>query len=374
MYIMRIGVDARPLGGKLTGDRTYWRGLIGGLAAIDSINHYTLFLSAPLSVVDELPLPSNFETVVVTAPSERIWSLYTFGRALKKSKIDVAHVQYTVPPFLPCKVVTTVHDISFRLFPEFFSLKDRLLLNFSVPSSIRRADAVITVSQSSRKDILQAYPFLNPEKITATPLSAGQEFSPLSAAEQNTARQHIAESYGLSGDYILSVGVLQPRKNLPMLIDAFIRAKKKANLTHVLAIVGKVGWLSDETQKAIAKAGEDVKMLGYVPDKDLPMLYSCACATAYPSLYEGFGLPVLEAMACGCPVLASNNSSIPEVMGDAGILLPAENSHSWEEALIEIAENEAERSKMCILGVKQASKFSWNNTARQTKAIYEQLQ
>jgi glycosyltransferase involved in cell wall biosynthesis len=368
---MRIAIDARALGGKLTGDRTYWRGLIGGLAEIDKENEYLLFVRSPLVGDDAIDLPDSFQTVVIGASSERTWSLIEFGKAVRKMGADLAHVQYTVPPGLNCKTVTTVHDISFRLFPKLFSLKDRLLLNLSVPGSIRRADAVLTVSESSRRDILKAYPFLSPSKITATPLAAGNVFRPLLATEQTAAQSYLADRYQLEREYVLSVGVLQPRKNLPLLIRAFRRAKSRAGFPHTLAVAGKIGWLSSETEAAIARAGNDVRMLGYVPDRDLPLLYGSADLMAYPSLYEGFGLPPLEAMACGCPVLASNNSSLPEVIGDAGTLLPATVEPEWEEALIRIIESASLRSKMRTLGIGRASQFSWLNTASQTLQVYK---
>jgi glycosyltransferase involved in cell wall biosynthesis len=371
---MNIALDARAVGGRLTGDRTYWRGLIGGLATLDTENRYTLFIRTPLDPIDEFSLlPKNWEIVIVPAPSDRIWSLFSFGAAIRRHNIDIAHVQYTVPPNLGCKVVTTVHDISFRLFPQLFSFKDRTLLNLTIPASIRRADAVITVSESSRSDILSSYPFLKPEKITATHLGSAPIFQPLTEDEKSTARQHLSERYGLASAYILSVGVLQPRKNLPMLIDAFSRARKRSGFPHKLAIAGKTGWLSTETEQAVASAGNDVIMLGYVSDLDLPLLYNCAQAMAYPSLYEGFGLPVLEAMACGCAVITSDNSSLPEVMGQAGILLPANDRQAWEDAVIRVIDDDELRTGLQTLGLKQAARFTWEATARKTLNVYRTI-
>jgi len=370
---MRIGLDARALVGRHTGDRTYWRGLIRGLSEIDPSNIYLLFTRSQPNEEDVLELPPNFESIILPAFSERSWSLLDFSKALKRYRVDVAHTQYTVSPFLPCRSVTTVHDISFRLFPDLFSWKDRVLLNMSVPSSMKRADAVITVSESSRRDILTAYPFIHPEKITATPLSVDHEFKPIEVGKQASARRHLAANYGLTGEFVLSVGVLQPRKNLPLLIEAFTRAKRRGGLDITLAIVGKIGWLSAETEDAILRAGTDVRMLGYVPDQDLPFLYGCANVMAYPSLYEGFGLPALEAMACGCPVVVSNNSSLPEVVGEAGILLKADNLTDWEETLIDLTENASKRSKMRLLGLDRAAQFSWSVTAQKTLEVYERI-
>ncbi len=370
---MKIGLDARTLGGRKTGDRTYWRGLIGGLAEIDSENEYFLLTREALADADTLDLPANFHYITIQANSDRVWSLLSFGRALTAIGANLAHVQYTVPPFLPCPCVTTVHDISFKLFPHLFSLKDRLLLNMSVPGSLRRADAVVTVSWSSRNDILKAYPFVPPDKVFAARLAVGPEFKPMSATEQIARKDYLAQRYKIDGDYVLSVGVLQPRKNLPMLIDAFLRARSRAGFSHKLAIAGKIGWLSLETEKAIKSAGDSVLLLGYVPDDDLPLLYGCAELTVYPSIYEGFGLPVLEAMASGSPVITGDNSSLPEVVGDAGILLSAQDRTSWEESLIRLIEDASLRSKLRMLGLERASTFSWKETARKTLEVYERV-
>jgi glycosyltransferase involved in cell wall biosynthesis len=232
---------------------------------------------------------------------------------------------------------------------------------------------VITVSESSRKDILTAYPFLASDKITATPLAVSPQFRPLTAGERIDGMHYLKERYSLEGDFVLSVGVLQPRKNLPMLIQAFSAARKRAGFSHKLAIAGKIGWLSSKTESAIADSRDDIVLLGYVPDEDLPLLYACAEVVVYPSLYEGFGLPVLEAMACGCPVIVSDNSSLPEVVGDAGILLPAENVTNWEEAIIRLIEHASLRSKMRTAGLSQATKFSWKETAGKTLDIYHRV-
>jgi glycosyltransferase involved in cell wall biosynthesis len=367
---MRIGIDARAIGGRLTGDRTYWRGLLSGLAEVDDTNEYVLFLRNTLSSVDLLNLPPNFSFRIIPSASERVWSMVDFGRGLRGERIELAHVQYTLPPLLPCPAVTTVHDISFHLFPQLFSPRDRWLLNSSIPNSIRRAKAVLTVSESSRHDILAAYPFLKPEKVVATPLAAGSAFRLLSPQQKSEARAMLLEKYGIDTPFILSLGVLQPRKNLPVLVKAFIDAKVSADLPHKLVIAGKVGWLSTETELVIGDGGDEVKLIGYVPDEDLPLLYGCADIMAYPSLYEGFGLPVLEAMASGCAVIASNNSSFPEVVGEAGILLPPDDIGLWSKSLTLLATNKDMQISLLTKGIRQAANFSWASTAKKILSVY----
>jgi glycosyltransferase involved in cell wall biosynthesis len=370
--LARIGIDARTLSGRYTGDRTYWRNLIKALSRVDPVNEYVLYLRRSIPESDALALGANFTTRVLTAASERIWSLLTFPQALRRDGIDLAHVQYTVPPLMPCPVVTTIHDVTFKLFPELFAAKDRLLLNFAMPGSLRRASHVLTVSENSRRDILRCYPFVAPENVTATLLAAEERFRPMAEEKQDSARQLVKDRYGLSDPYLLAVGVLQPRKNLPMLARAFLSARRGGNLPHRLVVAGKRGWLSAETETALAAGGDAIVFTDYVPDADLPALYACADALAYPSLYEGFGLPPLEAMACGCPVIVSSTSSLPEVVGDAGLLLPPSDEPAWTNTIINILSDVGLRDDLRARGLRQAARFSWAETARKTRAVYEE--
>lgn len=370
---MRIGIDARAMSGRFTGDRTYWRGLIAGLSEIDRDNEYLLYLRDPAAEGEELALGPNFRRRLLPATNGRLWSFVRFPQALAKDRVDIAHVQYTVPPILPCPVVTTIHDISFRLFPELFAAKDRFILNAGLPGSLRRAAKVIAVSENTRRDILKAFPGTEPGKVVATPLAADPRYRVLSPREQESARELVNERYGLSGPYLLSVGVLQPRKNVPLLLAAFAKARQEAGLPHKLAVVGKRGWLSQETEAAIRAAGDAVVMTGYAPDEHLPALYGCATAFCYPSLYEGFGLPPLEAMACGCPTLSSNASSLPEVVSDAGVLIDPHDTAAWTKAIIEVVTDTAQREQLREAGPARAALFSWQRTAALTKQVYESI-
>lgn len=368
---MKIGIDARALSGRFTGDRTYWRGLLAGLSEIDRENQYLLYLREPAEEGAEIALGPNFERRLIPSGNDRVWSFVHFPRALKADGVDLAHVQYTVPPVMPCPVVTTIHDISFRLFPELFTAKDRLILNTGLPGSLRRAARVIAVSENTRRDILKSFPGIDPAKIVATPLAADPRYHAPTPAEQDSGRMLVNERYGLAGPYLLSVGVLQPRKNVPLLLAAFAEAKTEASLPHKLAVVGKCGWLSQETEAAIREAGEGVVMTGYAPDEHLPALYANAEAFCYPSLYEGFGLPPLEAMACGCPTLSSNASSLPEVVGQAGILLDPHDREVWTQAIIQVATDPRLRERLHEEGLRRAALFSWRRTAQLTKEVYE---
>ena len=379
---MRIGIDARTLSGRYTGDRTYWRGLIGGLAAIDTANEYVLYTRQPLEGDPPPGLGPNFSWHPVPVPqNDALWMLAGWPRALKADKIDVAHTQYNIPLLgAPCPVVTTVHDISFRVHPDLFLPKDRWILNTLVPRSMKKAARVIAVSESTRRDILRHYPQVPKDTVRVVLEAADARFRP-PAGGQETARAMANKGLRLDDrPYLLAVGVLQPRKNLALLLDAFALLKLglKINgepLPHRLVIAGKRGWLDDTDAQLAALPEEvtrDIVLAGYVADDELPALYGGADALCYPSRYEGFGLPPLEAMACGCPVLCSRSSSLPEVVGDAGILLSSDDSDAWARALGKLLSAPPILARWRERGPAQAALFSWEKAARETLEVYEE--
>lgn len=372
---MRIAIDARPLTGRYTGDRTYWRGLIRAFLQLDLDHEFFLYTRLPLPD-PELPPAPNVTLRTLPAPNDRIWTLQTLPRAVREDRIAVLHVQYTAPPICPCPVVTSVHDISFRLFPHWFPLKHRLLLNLTVPVSMRRAARVIAISESSRQDILRTYR-ISPEKVVATPLGLPEGYGTELSLEE--ARKQIAERFGLSVPFLLTVGVIQPRKNLPLLAEAFGCLKRRSRFPHALVFAGKMGWGSgQEALRAAAERGGGVEAAnalvfpGYVSDADLPVLYR-ACATfAFPSLYEGFGFPPLEALACGAPVVASSAPAMPEVLGDAALLVPPHDSTAWTDALHRILTDANLQQELRSRGPARAAAFSWEKTAHATLRVYQE--
>ncbi len=377
---MKIGMDARCLSGRFTGDRTYWRGLLQGLAGVDAKNEYVLYTRLPME--GEPPaLGANFSWRALPSPkNDALWMLRAFPRALKVDKIDVAHTQYNVPLLgAPCPIVTTVHDVSFAVLPHLFLPRDRWLLNTFVPRSMQKAARVVAVSENTRRDILRVYKGrVAPEKVVTVLEAADKRFQ-LPAGGQENAWQMVNTRFGL-GDapYILSVGVLQPRKNLSLLLDAFALVKLGPHPPpHKLVIVGKRGWLGEELDRQAAalppSVAEQIVWTGYVPDDDLPVLYGGADAFCYPSQYEGFGLPPLEAMACGCPVLCVRASSLPEVVGTDAILLPADNSAAWADALDKLLGSPLVRARWRERGLARAAGFSWEQTARETLRVYQQV-
>lgn len=379
---MRIGIDARTLSGRYTGDRTYWRGLIGGLAAVDPANEYVLYTRRPLDGDPPPGLGANFSWRQVASPAnDALWMLAGWPRALKADKIDVAHTQYNIPLLgAPCPVVTTVHDVSFRFHPDLFLPRDRWLLNTLVPRSMRKAAHVLAVSESTRRDILRFYPQVPKDNVRVVLEAADSRFRP-PLGGQEKARAVANKTLGLDDrPYLLAVGVLQPRKNLALLLDAFALVKLGLKiggepLPHRLVIAGKRGWLDDTDAQLAALPEEvtrDIVMAGYVADDDLPTLYGGADALCYPSRYEGFGLPPLEAMACACPVLCSRSSSLPEVVGDAGILLSPDDSDAWARALGKLLSAPPILARWRERGPARAALFSWENAARETLEVYEE--
>jgi len=379
---MRIGIDARTLSGRYTGDRTYWRGLIGGLAAVDAANEYVLYTRLPLDGDPPPGLGVNFTWRQVASPrNDALWMLAGWPRALKADRIDVAHTQYNIPLLgAPCPVVTTVHDVSFRVHPDLFLPRDRWILSTLVPRSMRKAARVVAVSESTRRDILRFYPQVPKDNVRVVLEAADARFRPPEGG-QETVRAVANKRLGLDDrPYLLAVGVLQPRKNLALLLDAFALVKLGLKIEgnpppHRLVIAGKRGWMDDtEAQMATlpAEVTRDIVLAGYVADDDLPTLYGGADALCYPSRYEGFGLPPLEAMACGCPVLCSRSSSLPEVVGDAGILLPPDDSDAWARALGKLLAAPPILARWRERGPTRAALFSWEKAGLETLALYEE--
>jgi len=364
---MRIALDCRTVTAPKTGDRTYALNLLRALVRVDGQNEYFPYTWEPTTLT-EVGSP-RFHPVLLPASPRWAWTPLVFPRDLARRRMDVAHVQYFIPPAAPCPVITTIHDVAFRRFPGLFPLKHRLLLNLLIPASARNAAAVITCSEATRRDLMEFYD-LPPERIVVTPYAADPIYRPMDVDE---ARLAVKERFRIRGPYLLSVGVLQPRKNLARLVRAYNGIARE--VPHRLVLVGKEGWAGEELRRAIAESptGKAPLFTGYVPDADLPALYAGADLFVYPSLYEGFGLPPLEAMACGTPVITSNSSSLPEVVGEAGVTVDPQDVDALAGAISDLLQNEARRLELSALGVARAAQFTWDRTARQTIEVYRRV-
>ncbi|MCS6918803.1 MAG: glycosyltransferase family 4 protein [Fimbriimonadales bacterium] len=368
---MRIGVDARLLTGAYTGDRTYWRGLLKAFHEILNPAEHRLILFSTRPIPEgALPKSPLYEHVVVPTYSERLWSLLRLPKLTREYRCDIIHTQYTVSPFFKTPAVTTVHDISFLIEPRWFPLKDRILLGLTVPASCRRARRVLTVSETSREDIIEILR-LPPEKVIATPNGLPEGFYPIEKAQ---AQAWVRKQYGIEPPFALAVGVLQPRKNWELALVAVYFARKEYDLPLRLVLTGKPGWARralDEAKRELG-AREWLIETGYVPDEHLVWLYNAAEVFLYPSFYEGFGLPPLEAMACGAPVIASNGGALPEVVGSGGILLPPNEAGLWANAIRTILTHDEFRANLREKALQRAQCFSWRATAEGTLKAYEQ--
>jgi len=265
-------------------------------------------------------------------------------------------------------LVTTVHDVHWKRFPETFPMKDRLLMDIFLPLTFRRATIVITDSRASRSDLVHFFR-VPPDKIRVIYLAAEERFFYWLPEGE---RRSVLERYGLTEGYVLFVGVIQPRKNLERLLHAVALLRPRVECCR-LVIVGKIGW---KTQRLFQLVGElrlkeCVRFVGYVPDEDLPAIYQGAMVFAYPALWEGFGLPVLEAMASGVPVLTSNTSSLREIAESAAVLVDPLSVRDIFEGLHRLLTDEGLRDNLRQRGLERARKFSWRKTAEETLRVYE---
>lgn len=368
---MRIAIDAHSVGAGLGGNESYATNLIEALATIDSVNKYTLYVTRDEAVAKFSNRWPNFVVRQTRPHTPLIRIPLTLSAELRKNPVDVLHVQFTAPPFAPCPVVVSIHDLSFEHLPETFKRRSRAQLRLTVRRSARKAAHILALSEHARADIVSTYG-ISPHLVTAIPLAAADRFSPI---DDERELQRVRHTYGIAGDYILSVGSIQPRKNLGRLVAAYARlrrAKPNSELPK-LVIVGKRAWLYAETLAAIRDNGvsDSVILTGYIPEADLPALYSGALCFVYPSYFEGFGLPPLEAMKCGAPVIAGNRTSLSEVVGDAGLLVDPLDTDAIAAGLAQLLDNPDLRHELSVKGLERSNLFEWNKTAKRTLEVYQ---
>jgi glycosyltransferase involved in cell wall biosynthesis len=370
---LRIAIDAHSVGAKLAGNESYAVNLIEALAEIDGVNEYTLYVTTAEAHDRFHRRWPNFQVHTTLPHTPLIRIPLTLSAELRKHPVDVLHVQFTAPPFCPCPAVVSIHDLSFEHLPETFNRRSRAQLRLTVRHSARKATRILTLSEHTRNDIIETYG-ITPDKITAIPLAAPAHFGPVANDKE---LQRVRHTYGIDGDYVLSVGSIQPRKNLVRLIKAYasLRGNQGGNKFPKLVLVGKRAWLYDETLRALNDSGisESVVLTGYVPESDLPALYSGALCFVYPSFFEGFGLPPLEAMQCGTPVIVGNATSLPEVVGEAGLKVDPFDVSAIAWAMDQLIQSAELRQDLRAKGLARARLFDWKETARQTLAVYEQV-
>ncbi|HEX8069193.1 MAG TPA: glycosyltransferase family 1 protein [Pyrinomonadaceae bacterium] len=367
---MHIAIDAHSVGAGLAGNETYITNLIEALAQVDAVNRYTLYVTRQTAVTRFAGRWPNFSVQLTLPHTPLVRIPVTLVRELRRRPVDVLHVQYTAPPFAPCPVVATIHDLSFEHLPATFKRRSWMQLRLTVRRTARRAAEIVVPSESTRRDIADTYG-IAPERINVVPLAAAAHFAPAAPAEVERVRRR----YNIADAYVLAVGSIQPRKNLARLVRAYsaLRRARPHDKLPKLVLVGKKAWLYDETLRAIAECGltEDVLLTGYVPEADLPALYTGALCFAYPSYFEGFGLPPLEAMRCGTPVIAGDRTSLPEVVGDAGLLVDPFAEQAIANALARLIDEPDLRADLRVKGITRAARWHWHDAARRTLEIYQ---
>lgn len=362
---MHIGIDISRLSvSARTGTEHYTCELLRALACIDHHTAYTLYSNSLPAALP--PLGTNF--TLRRIPFPRFWTQARLSGEMHRHPPDVLFVPaHVLPVKHPPHSVVTIHDLGYLVFPQAHTALRRLDLHFSTLWSAKQAHQLIAVSHATRQALISSYG-IAPEKITVVHHGVGQRFVPI-VDEHHI--EHVKQRYGVTGRYILYIGTIQPRKNLVRLIDAFAQVHQEDTEDVRLVIAGKKGWLTETIEQRTIEQNiaDHVCFVGYVPDADVPTLMSGAMAFVFPSLYEGFGMPVLEAMACGTPVLTSTTTSLPEVAGDAALLVHPYNTHAIANGIARLLTDESLRATLRTRGLERAARFTWEQCAEKTRTV-----
>lgn len=372
---MRIALDVSAAVHHRAGIGRYAQELAAALMALDTDHELVAFFNQPDAARVDAPLD---QLPAIPCPwASKPWRVRVLLAHLLRRPQDgllpgvaLFHGTDNLLPWLKrIRRVFTVHDLAFRFYPETHTPLNRWFLRLMLPRFLRHADAVIAVSESTRRDVVREYAIAE-SKVTVVREGVAPLFRPVSPAEQVDVRRR----YQLPDRFILFVGTIEPRKNIVTLLQAY-RALLDRDLGLRLVVVGAQGWLGTPLQTKLRALGleDEVTFAGFVADEDLPAVYSAADLFVFPSLYEGFGLPVLEAMACGVPVITSNTSALPEVAGAAGLAVAPRDVAGLAEAMRHVLAAEPLRQELRARGLAQAARFSWERAAWETLAVYESL-
>jgi len=367
---MKIGIDAHALGSKSAGNESYYVQLLRALACHPSNgNRYVIYFTNP-DGEKQIPSCERFRV-------KRIWPANPYFRIplafpleCRRENLDIFHAQYILPPFCRSRSVTTIADILFERYPEFYSPMERMQFGILFPWSARRSDHIITVSQSSKNDIVDRY-HVDPEHVTVIYEAPRQEFRQL---DVDRCRETLAREYDIRVPFILYVGRINVRKNLERLVEALAILSAKG-FPQELVIVGKQDWMADRVLQKVRDLSLEskVRFVGYVPTDHLPVFYNAADLFVYPSICEGFGIPLVEAMACGVPVVTSFGSSLEEVASDAAVLADPYSVASIANAIEKVLSDKAFARELREKGLRRAGEFSEARKAQETIDVYHRV-
>lgn len=360
---MNIGIDISVLNINQAGSAIYAGNLINALMEIIAEDELFFF---SVNHQRDMSLPKSLRARAETIYRDSIWSHFILPQKALRTKVDVLHIPVSViPVFPPCPTVLTILDTTILKTPQLFTFWHRNYSRVFLPISAKKAKIILTISENSKRDIVKQFK-ISPEKVLVTYLAASEDFKTVSVQEV----ERVKKSYNLT-TFILTVGTLEPRKNIPRLLRAYAYLLK-TGFQHTLVHVGPRGWLFDEIYAEVKRLRlkEKVRFLGRIPTSDLISLYNAASLLIYPSLYEGFGLPVLESMACGCPIITSNISSLPEVVGDAGIMVDPNDVSQIVHAIACMCEDKEKALWFKKKGLERAKQFSWKRCAKETLDAY----
>lgn len=381
---MRIALDVSLVPGQRVGVGQYAYQLARALAKVDRINSYVLypvfyFIVSPDYHRAELPVGANMRVAHRRLPPDLVLSLWRRDRSEQfkeylLGRAEVVHsTTFCAPRFRAPRrrLVATIHDCTFVTHPEFHLPDNVEHCLRGTRLAIERADALIAVSESTRCDLIERMG-APADRVVVTHEAADPD---LARVTDPVRLREIRRRYGLPERFVLSLGAMEPRKNLARLLEAFVALAPAVRKDVSLVVAGAQGWLNDSIHEHVQKLGlgESVHFAGYIEEKDLAAVYSLATVFAYPSLWEGFGLPILEAMACGTPVLTSSVSSLPEVAGDAAVLVPPNDVDAIAEGLGRLLEDDTLRRQLSERGYHRAANFSWERCARETLAVYKSV-
>lgn len=375
---LRVGINATALLSPRTGIGNYIFLLGNEFLASREIQPQFFYMNGWSDMLRTEPLPNinSIKTkirryVPKAYDISRTISQRYFSLGIQNTPVDIYHEPNYLAYRFDGPIVITVHDLSWIRHPDMHPKERICAMEKYFPGSLDRAAAIITDCQFVKDEVIEAFG-IPADKIHPVLLGVSPRFHPMSAEE---CRQVLTREDLDYGRYFLSVGTLEPRKNIVAVIDAFSKLPPEIQSAYPLILIGMRGWLTSSIEAKIRPMVEKglVKTMGYVPDEHMPAFYSGASAFIFPSLYEGFGLPILEAMACGTPVIASNSSSIPEVIGNAGELLSPEDIDGMAEAMQRAVEDDAWRHRLSCAGIERAATFSWQRTAQKTIGVYRHV-